>query len=143
MKRDDVKVIVEKFCTDIKEEKEMLWCTVKEGDLIKLLKMLREGGLQNLVNLSSVDNIDMLEIIYHFSYGKNDAKTLNIRVFVPANMAEVDSITKVFPAANILEREAFEMMGINFRGHPNLKRAFLDEESPKTPLRKGKTQEQA
>ena len=59
------------------------------------------------------------EILYHFS---NDASghVINLHVILPHNKPEINSLTGIFPAAEWIEREIHELLGINFKGHPNL-----------------------
>ncbi len=113
-----------------------LWCEITPSDVTDVMKSLLDAGVSNLLSITSLDEREFLEIIYHFSFGKNEEKTLNVRTKIPAAHPEIRTITDIYPAASILEREAFEMMGITFKGHPDLRNAFLDENSPKTPLRK-------
>jgi len=61
---------------------------------------------------------------------------VNIRVSLPKNKLEIKTATGIYPGANLFEREVAEMLGVNVLGHPNLQGLFLNENSPKTPLRK-------
>lgn len=91
-------------------------------------------GLEFLSCLSGVDRGDSLEVIAHIGY----STCVLIKTRVPKDNPVVDSITDVLPAASFYEREAHDLLGIQFRGHPNLKRIFLPEEWPEGvyPLRK-------
>jgi len=137
MKLDEVK----KFCSEenieLKEKGNEFWCTVRPENIIGTLKKLKERGITDLILISSMDMTDSIDVIYHFSFDENEIHSLNIRVSLPRERPEIQSITSVYPAAMILEREAYEMVGINFKGHPDLRKAFLDDESPETPLRRG------
>lgn len=75
-----------------------------------------------------------LEAVYHFF---NKDQNRRIRVKVPHKEGEkVKSLTPIFKAANWFEREAFDMMGIHFEGHPNLERILCHHEFVGHPLRK-------
>ncbi len=88
---------------------------------------------------SGVDARRHLEILYHFS---NDFKgqIITFRVKIDKENPEIVSIASVFKAAEWIEREIWELLGINFIGHPNLKRLLLAEDWPegKCPLRHDK-----
>jgi Ni,Fe-hydrogenase III component G len=78
-----------------------------------------------------------LEILYHFSFDKT-GQIFSVRVLIEdKKKPEIDSLATIFPAAEWIEREMWELLGINFIGHPNLKRLLLAEEWPegKYPLR--------
>ena len=86
---------------------------------------------------SGQDTPGGIEILYHFSFDKTGA-IFSLRVLMEDKKSpEIDSIATIFPAAEWIEREIWELLGINFRGHPNLKRLLLSEEWPegKYPLR--------
>jgi NADH-quinone oxidoreductase subunit C len=74
-------------------------------------------------------------VVYHF-YSMSLKHRLRLVVPVEENVAELDSLTSLWPAANWLEREVWDMFGITFRGHPDLKRILMYEEFEGHPLRK-------
>jgi NADH-quinone oxidoreductase subunit C len=137
MEEEKLKHLVSEMFSDVREDKKSLWCTAVEKDFLKKFAELEKAGLENLLMISGTDMGETIDIIYHFSFGKSEEKSLNIRLHIQKMKPETASITHIYPAAAILEREAFEMLGISFSGHPNMKKAFLDENSPKNPLLKG------
>ena len=70
------------------------------------------------------DRMGRFGVSYHI-YSLLYNRRLRIKVFLPEEAPTVPTITAVFPAANWLEREAFDMMGITFSGHPNMKRILM------------------
>ena len=74
-------------------------------------------------------------VVYHF-YSMVHNHRLRLVVPVEEADAEVDSLTSLWPGANWLEREVWDMFGINFRGHPDLKRILMYEGFEGHPLRK-------
>ena len=94
-----------------------------------------------LMDLTAVDYLFWeekalrFEIIYNlFSLSKN--QRLFIKTSVAESDAAIDSVTTIWPAANWYEREVWDMFGIVFKGHPNLKRILMYEEFVGHPLRK-------
>jgi len=86
---------------------------------------------------SGTDTPDGLEILYHFSFDKT-GEMFSARVLIKDKKnPQVDSLAVLFSAAEWIEREIWEMLGINFIGHPNLKRLLLPDEWPENnhPLR--------
>ncbi|MBI2094950.1 MAG: NADH-quinone oxidoreductase subunit C [Candidatus Omnitrophica bacterium] len=81
------------------------------------------------------DKADRFEVVYHL-YSSRANHRLFIKVSVPESDAAVDTVTGVWPAADWYEREVWDMFGIVFRGHPNLKRILMYEEFRGHPLRK-------
>jgi NADH-quinone oxidoreductase subunit C len=95
----------------------------------------------DFVRLSSVTALDRypaeprFEVIYHLhSLSRNERLRLKCRV--SGHAPEIDSVTGVWRAANWYEREVFDLFGIRFRNHPNLKRIMLPEDWEGHPLRK-------
>ncbi len=74
-------------------------------------------------------------VVYHF-YSTAHKHRLRLVVPVEESDASVDSLTALWPGADWLEREVWDMFGIEFRGHPNLKRILMYEEFQGHPLRK-------
>jgi NADH/F420H2 dehydrogenase subunit C len=106
------------------------------ASLVTAARALRdELGFDLLSCVSGVDMGDHLDSIYHLrSLGKN--WLLQIRVSLAADKPEVDSLVGVYPTANWLEREEYDLMGIVYNGHPDLRRIMLDDEFQGHPLRK-------
>ena len=74
-------------------------------------------------------------VVYHF-YSTDHKHRLRLVVPVEESEAELDSLTPLWSAADWLEREVWDMYGIRFSGHPNLKRILMYEEFEGYPLRK-------
>ena len=74
-------------------------------------------------------------LVYHF-YSMAHRHRLRLVVPVSESAAEVDSLTPLWPGADWLEREVWDMFGIDFRGHPDLKRILMYEGFEGHPLRK-------
>lgn len=89
-----------------------------------------------LVNLTGVDYLDYLEVVYHLlSLKHNHSLVLKTR----CNNREqpvVPSVTSVWQGADFQEREIYDLLGIRFEGHPNMKRIFLWEGFKGHPLRR-------
>jgi NADH-quinone oxidoreductase subunit C len=74
-------------------------------------------------------------VVYHF-FSMSLKHRLRLEVLVQDDEPEVDSVTSLWAVADWLEREVWDMFGIRFRGHPNLKRILMYEEFVGHPLRK-------
>ncbi len=85
--------------------------------------------------LTVVDRNPTFEMNYLFSNYKNKS-TLVLRVNVTQDDYKIDSVSEVFPSAEWEEREAYDLFGIGFDGHPDLRRILLPEDWPGHPLRK-------
>ena len=94
----------------------------------------KDLGLEFLGCVSGIDRGDSLEVVAHIGY----SLCVLVKTSIPRDNPEIDSITDILPAASLYEREAHDLLGIKFRGHPNLKRIFLPEDWPEEvyPLRK-------
>jgi NADH-quinone oxidoreductase subunit C len=111
---------------------------VKAGAAIPVIEFLKlEADYDYLVDLTAVDwpkraeRFDLVYILY--SYSRND------RVRVKTNIADgfrPETAVNVHLAANWLEREVFDMFGIEFEGHPDMRRILMPEEWEGYPLRK-------
>jgi NADH/F420H2 dehydrogenase subunit C len=106
------------------------------ADWLDVSRALRdEIGFEMLTSVSGVDMIDHMEALYHFrSLQKN--WLLQARVKVPNEAPQIVSLVSLYPSANWLERETYDLFGITFLGHPDLRRILLDDEFEGYPLRK-------
>jgi len=118
---------------DFKEEKGEAWINLEPRNLHMVLDHLKQNGFPRLSAISGVDAGKEIELIYHVF---SDGYYVNIRVPLPKKNLEMKTVTGIYPGANLFEREVHEMLGVDFPGHPNLERLFLNESSPKNPLRK-------
>ena len=114
-----------------------VYFSVKKEDILKTVRFLfRELGLRFSI-ASGVDTPQGIEILYHFCDDLAGA-VYSVRVLIEDKKSpEIDAITPLFPGAEWIEREMWEMLGIKFIGHPNLKRLLLSEDWPEEnyPLR--------
>ena len=95
-----------------------------------------ELALNYLVSLTSVDFVDYFEVVYRLvSMRFNHAVVIKTRAFERENPT-VPSVISVWRGADFQEREVFDLMGVRFQGHPNLKRIMLWEGFEGHPLRK-------
>ncbi len=97
-----------------------------------------ECGFDMLTDLCGVDNYGedpRFEVVYHL-YSFQTRERLRLKIGVPEDDLVVDSVVPVWKTADWHEREAFDMFGIRFRGHPNLKRILMWDGYPYFPLRK-------
>ncbi len=91
-----------------------------------------------LVDITAVDNLgkdpryEVVYELYSYQYGCH----LRIKKGVPESEREAFSVVDLWPTANWHEREAYDMLGITFRGHPDMRRILMWEGYPYYPLRK-------
>jgi NADH-quinone oxidoreductase subunit C len=108
-------------------------------DLRDIAKFCRdELSLDYLLDITSIDNFGeepRFEIIYHL-YSMPRATHLRLKLKVSEEIAAVASVSDIWPTANWHEREIYDMMGIRFGGHPDLRRILMWDGYPYFPLRK-------
>jgi len=119
---------------------------VRRESLVEILRRCREApalAFDMLTDLTAVDYLTFpgredgprFEVVYHlYSLGLNHR--LRVKVRVEEDDALVPTAVPLWPIANWLEREVWDMFGIRFEGHPDLKRLLLYEEFVGHPLRK-------
>jgi NADH/F420H2 dehydrogenase subunit C len=97
-----------------------------------------ECGLDYLALLTAVDRPERFEVVYHlWSIKDQTTKPFVLKAYIEdKENPTVPSVTPIWRGANYQEREAYDLMGIRFEGHPNLKRLLLWEGFPGHPLRK-------
>lgn len=109
---------------------------VDRTNLVAVCRFLRDQlGFDMLSCISGVDMLDHLETVYDLR-SLTRGQLLQLKVRLDNDRPEVDSIVSVWPTANWLERETYDMFGIRFTGHPDLRRMLLDDEFEGYPLLK-------
>ncbi len=113
------------------------YLTVDKKDIPTACKFLFEGLDARFIIASALDTRSAIEILYHFSFDRLN-KIVSLRTFVDKDNIEIDSIAPIVKAAEWIEREIHELLGVNFKGHPNLVPLLMAEDWPegKYPLRK-------
>lgn len=105
-------------------------------EVARYLKEKPEIAFDYLNCVSGVDYFDYLEVVYHLtSLQHNHSVVLKVRCYDTEN-ARVPSVVSVWRGADFQEREIYDLLGISFPGHPNLKRIVLWEGFSGNPLRK-------
>lgn len=106
----------------------------KEG-ILEAARCLQSAGFDNLHCITAIDKKDRIELIYAFySMKKRAAATLKTRLSL-GDLA-IDSISRTWRSADWLEREVYDLFGVKFLDHPNLKRILNPDEWTIHPLRK-------
>jgi NADH/F420H2 dehydrogenase subunit C len=104
--------------------------------LVAVCRFLRDQlGFDLLSCISGVDMLDHVESVYHLR-ALTRGQLLQIKVRLDAEKPEVDRVVSVWPTANWLERETYDMYGIRYVGHPDLRRMLLDDDFEGYPLLK-------
>ncbi len=123
---------------DAIEETAEAWVLVRPDKLVEVSRFLhddRETDGRYLMALSGVDRYDYFEVVYHLaSLSHNHEFVLKVR----ADHEEpvVPSVVSVWLGAHLQEREVYDLFGVRFSDHPDLKRIFLWDGFPGHPLRK-------
>jgi NADH-quinone oxidoreductase subunit C len=114
---------------------------VDPARLVEVMRLLRDDPQLRFEMLVDVTAVDLMprtprfEVIYHlYSVEKNHR--LRVKVGLPEEAAEVASLCGLWESANWMEREVWDMYGVRFAGHPDLRRLLLYEEFQGHPLRK-------
>lgn len=108
-------------------------------DFFRLLKLDAELGFTMFIDVTVVDWLDArpnrFEVVYHL-LNIATRERLRVKIEVPEVNPEVDSVADLWSAANFMEREAWDMYGVTFKGHPDLRRILMYDEFQGYPLRK-------
>jgi len=127
---------------EAKEWRGDLAVTVKRELLHEVCRFLHDDPAMDfdyMVHVSSVDWPDeeeRFEVVYEV-YSIRKRHRIRVKARVPGHDCEVDSMTDIWRGAEFMEREVFDMMGIRFRQHPDLRRILMpDEYNEGYPLRK-------
>ena len=121
----------------VKNNDDSVW--IRPDDIKKVCSILKNPqGLDFsfLTSISAVDYIEYFEIVYHLTSMRNNySGIIKTKCYGRKNLA-LPSVIDIWKTADLQEREIWDLMGIQFQGHPNLKRILLWEGFDGHPLRK-------
>lgn len=111
---------------------------VERDQIYQTLADLKKEGFNLLLDICGVDyqdEIPRFEVVYHL-YALAIRERVRVRVRIPEADLKIRTVINLWEAADWFEREAYDMYGIIFEGHPNLKRLLMWEKFEGYPLRK-------
>ncbi|MHB8840717.1 MAG: NADH-quinone oxidoreductase subunit C [Candidatus Aquicultor sp.] len=111
--------------------------TVERENLLKAASALKEAGFDLFLFVGGIDYPESIKLTYRVYSSKRQNKlAVMIKTEVPKSDPTVDSLVPLWSAANWHERETFDLYGVIFKGHPDLRRIFMPQDWVGYPLRK-------
>ena len=101
----------------------------------EMLQSNAELAFDYLADVTGIDWKDRIEVVYQLTAIEKNVR-IALRVNLDHEKPEVDSVTSVWKGADFQEREVYDLMGVVFKGHPDLRRILLPEDWEGYPLRK-------
>ena len=142
---DIAEKIKEKFAdqvVEVVEFRDQVSVIVKRDQILSILKFLHDDPLLSLDHLQDLTAVDYIkkkeirfEVVYNL-YSIRHRHKIRLRAQVPENDTKIDSVIPIWSGANWHERECYDMFGITFTGHPDLRRILMPEDWEGFPLRK-------
>lgn len=126
---EDVKIIGEEGQTAVLVEPQRLL------ELLEFLKTNESYQFDMLRNLTAVDYLEYIEVVYHL-YSLPLRKSITVKTRCGMEDSQIPSATVLWPSANFQEREIYDLLGVKFTEHPDLRRILLRDEFDGHPLRK-------
>ncbi len=126
------------LAVDAKYDRKELTLTIAREQIVAAAEAAKAAGYNFLEDVTCVDwysSEPRFFLAYHILSHAMKAR-IRLQVRLDSSDAAVDSITPVWPSANFYEREVFDLFGVQFGGHPNLRRIMMPEDWQGHPLRK-------
>jgi NADH-quinone oxidoreductase subunit C len=123
---------------DAKFDRGELTLTIDAGQIRAAAATVQAAGYNFFEDVTAVDwfpSSPRFQLSYHI-VSHSHKERIRLRVMLDGAAPAVDSITPVWPSANFYEREVFDLFGIVFEGHPNLRRIMMPDDWQGHPLRK-------
>jgi len=122
------------------------WLLVPANDIVRVATVLRDDPVLGFAALCDLTGWDLLKYaanppstdiaIVYYLHSLIHRHHLTLKVLAPRDTGTVPSVSSVWPVANYFEREVFDLLGVHFAGHPNLKRIMMPDDWIGSPLRK-------
>ncbi len=137
---DAFKATIERSLPGVTLQLEGLTLVVEVKDLLRVCRFLKDSpayDMDYLSNLTAIDYPpDAVETVYHLYSMKQKHGPLAVRVKLPRANPVVPSVTPMWRGAEFQEREAYDLFGVIFEGHPDLRRILMWEGFKGHPMRK-------
>ncbi len=146
MNATETKALLEKQFTGIEIKIVNEGLVIKREDLLRVAKFLKESPefrLDYLSLITGVDYLEFLESVYHLYSAEKRTGPVVLKVRVPRTDTKIPSLVPIYRGAEFQEREAYDMMGFIYEGHPDPRRIFMWEGFEGFPLRKDYVPEDA
>jgi NADH/F420H2 dehydrogenase subunit C len=140
----DPKRLTEKFQNIIQETKTSygeLTLLIKKEEMVSLCRFLHDDPEMSFDHITDICSLDFpedeerFEMVYMF-YSISKKHRIRIKARISEEECTIDSISSIWKGANFMEREVYDMMGIRFNHHPDLRRIMMPEDFEGYPLRK-------
>ena len=123
---------------EVSEKKPDPFAVIEPGAIVEVSRFLRddlETAMDCLSNETGVDYKDRIEVVYHlYSYRHRHGCVLKVKL--PRDNPTVATVEEIWRSANWMEREIFDLLGVTFEGHSDMRRILMPEDWPGYPLRK-------
>ncbi|MFQ6066964.1 MAG: NADH-quinone oxidoreductase subunit C [bacterium] len=139
-KQDVIKELREKLGKKILKWQEKppqrYYVTLPREDILEVARFIFKKQGARFIIESGVDTPVGIEVLYHFSFDRLN-KIVTLKVLLPKDGCEVESIAPLIPGASFIEREIAELLGVKFLNHPDPRRLLLGKDWPEGeyPLR--------
>ena len=137
MSNDQLKELILSFApeTAFDESGEFLNAPIESSLFRKLAESLRQQGMDFLFCVTCVDWKTHLTMVYHLR-STSDHNTIVLKVNLDRTNPIIETVCDIWRTAEFHEREVFEMFGVQFKNHPDLRRLILEDDFKGFPLRK-------
>ena len=127
---------------DVVEFRDQVSVIIKRDRILQVCRYLHDDAALSFDHLKDLCGVDYLnkkevrfEVVYNL-YSIRHHHMIRLRAEVPENDPTIESVTPIWAGANWHERECFDMFGIRFKGHPDMRRILMPEDWEGYPLRK-------
>lgn len=105
------------------------YVTVSNDDWIPVTRHMYEEAGGRLATATGSDRSTGVELLYHFCIDR-DGTVVNIRTTLPKPFPKIESLTRYYPAADFIEREIFDFLGVEFTDHPDPRKILSSHDRP-------------
>lgn len=141
MSNEELKTFISQIIPDAEfiEDKQFLHCTIPSEKILQLATTLKsdsQTSFDYLFCLTGVDYSDHMQVVYHLKSSQHQHEfVLKAKIHTREN-PEIETVCHLWRTAELHEREVYDLFGIRFKNHPDLRRLLLTDDWQGYPLRK-------